>query len=106
MIACQLLRAVAGPSTSLITLEGAQWTNAFCCGLAGLILFTASAVLAPLFGLWGATIALTIAYVAWTGASAVALYRLSGIRADLPALLTRTLAGRSMRAAELPAAQT
>jgi O-antigen/teichoic acid export membrane protein len=99
MILCQLLRAVAGPTTSMLTLEGAQRTNALCCGVSTLVLVAATAGLAPTFGLWGATIALTIAYVAWLGATAVALYRLSGIRADLPALIGSALARRVRQSA-------
>ena len=87
MIACQALRAVAGPTHNLLMLEGAGKQNFWICVLAGSVLLVANILLAPMFGLWGSVEAASLAYTVWIIAGAVCLHRLSAPRADLFALL-------------------
>lgn len=83
MIAAQFIRAVAGPAPSLLTLKGAQLTNAaisvLCCG----VLLVANVVLIPLLGLLGASLSVLLVVLFWTGASAVMLRRQMGIGSDV-----------------------
>jgi len=83
LIFCQFLRAVAGPSVQLLTIIGAQRLNASLC-LAALVLLAASnAVLAPLFGMTGAAIAVAISWSVWLVATGILLWRRNGLRSDL-----------------------
>lgn len=86
LVAAQSLRAIAGPAPMLLTLSGAQKTNAAinvaCCG----VLLMANAVLIPHLGLTGACLSVLLVVIAWTSASAVSLWRLTGVRADLLSL--------------------
>ena len=83
IVAAQLLRAVAGPAPMLLTLSGAQKTNAAinvaCCG----VLLVANAALIPYLGLTGACLSVLLVVITWTSASAVSLRRLTNVRADL-----------------------
>lgn len=83
LVAAQLLRAVAGPAPMLLTLNGAQKTNAAinvaCCG----VLLVANAALVPYLGLMGACLSVLLVVITWTGASAVSLWWLTRLRADL-----------------------
>lgn len=101
LVAAQLLRAVAGPAPMFLTLSGAQKTNAAinvaCCG----VLLVANAALIPYLGLTGACLSVLLVVTTWTSASAVALSRLTNVRADLFSLrfhaLTSRLAGSGSR---------
>lgn len=97
LVAAQLLRAVAGPAPMLLTLSGAQKTNAAinvaCCG----VLLVANAALVPYLGLTGACLSVLLVVITWTGASAVSLWRLTGARADLFSLRLPASTGRLVR---------
>jgi O-antigen/teichoic acid export membrane protein len=82
LMACQLARALFGPSVSLLTVIGAQKENAALAIAALLVLAASSLALAPLYGVLGAAIAVAIATLFWLSASAVVLRRLSGLRTD------------------------
>jgi O-antigen/teichoic acid export membrane protein len=100
LVAAQLLRAIAGPAPMLLTLNGAQKTNAAinvaCCG----VLLVANAVLIPHLGLTGACLSVLLVVVTWTSASAVSLWRLTNLRADLLSLRSdASTGGRLVRSA-------
>ena len=83
LLACQLARALFGPSAMLLTVIGAQRQNAALAMAALAVLAVANLVLAPLYGVLGAAIAVTIATLFWLIGCAVVLARLSGLRTDL-----------------------
>jgi O-antigen/teichoic acid export membrane protein len=77
-MACQFARAIFGPSVSLLTVIGAQRQNAALAVAALAVLAISNAVLAPLYGVLGAAIAVAIATLFWLVACAVVLGRVSG----------------------------
>lgn len=83
LLACQLARALFGPSAMLLTVIGAQRQNAALAMAALVVLAVANLVLAPLYGVLGAAVAVTIATLFWLIGCAVVLARLSGLRTDL-----------------------
>ena len=91
LLAAQLLRALAGPSAHLLTLSGIQSVNMGLATSSLLILFLASAVLSPVYGVEGAGYAVLLAYVYWIGASAVALRWLREPSVDVMWLTFRSL---------------
>ena len=82
LMACQLARALFGPSVLLLTVIGAQRQNAALAIAALVVLAGANLLLAPLYGMLGAAVAVAIATVFWLVACAIVLGRLSGIRTD------------------------
>ena len=82
LMACQLARAIFGPSVPLLTVIGAQRQNAALAVAALIVLGLSSLVLAPLYGVLGAAIAVAIATLFWLVGCAVVLDRLSGLRTD------------------------
>jgi O-antigen/teichoic acid export membrane protein len=95
LIASQLARAAFGPSGVLLTVIGAQKENAALSVAALVVLAVANVVLAPLYGVLGAAIAVAVATVFWLLASAIVLDRLSGLRPDAVSLLAQLALGRS-----------
>jgi O-antigen/teichoic acid export membrane protein len=94
LMACQLARALFGPSVLLLTVVGAQRENA-ALALAGLaVLALSNIVLAPLYGVVGAAIAVAIGTMFGLVATAIVLARLSGLRTDALYLLVSFLATR------------
>ncbi|BCJ89784.1 hypothetical protein IZ6_05190 [Terrihabitans soli] len=89
LMLAQFVRAVAGPSSLLLTLKGAQATSAWICALSGIVLLVSNAVFATLWGAEGGAVAVLITTVVWLLATAIALYRLDGARADIAGLLHR-----------------
>lgn len=89
LVACQFLRAIAGPSGQLLTVAGAQMTNAGICLASTAVLAVGNVLLAPAFGLTGAAAAVFVAWTFWLVAAAYCLHRITGMRCDLPALLAR-----------------
>ncbi len=85
----QFVRAVAGPGPLLLTVKGAQGTNAMICVVSAVVLIAGNAVMAPRWGAEGAALALLLTTVFWLVATAVALYRIDGVRADLASFLVR-----------------
>jgi O-antigen/teichoic acid export membrane protein len=89
LIACQLARALFGPSVPLLTVIGAQKENAALAIAALAVLAASNLVLAPVYGVLGAAIAVAITILFWLLASAFVLMRLSGLRTDALYLLGR-----------------
>ena len=89
LMASQVARALFGPSVSLLTVIGAQRENAALALGSLMILAAANLVLAPLFGVLGASIAVAIATLIWLIASAIVLARFNGLRTDAVYLLGR-----------------
>ncbi len=89
LMACQLARALFGPSVPLLTVIGAQKENAALALATLAVLAAGDLALAPLYGVLGAAIAVAIATLFWLAASAVVLMRLSGLRTDALYLLGR-----------------
>lgn len=89
LMACQVARALFGPSVSLLTVIGAQRQNAPLALISLAILAIANLVLAPLYGVLGASIAVAIATLTWLIASAIVLARFDGLRTDIVYLLGR-----------------
>jgi O-antigen/teichoic acid export membrane protein len=88
MMACQLARAMFGPSVSLLTVIGAQRQNAGLAVASMIVLALSNLALAPLYGVLGAAIAVAIATLFWLVASAIVLKRVSGLRTDALYLLS------------------
>ncbi len=95
LMGCQLARAVFGPSVPLLTVIGAQKENAALAVAALIVLALSNLVLAPLYGVLGAAIAVAIATLFWLVGCAVVLERLSGLRTDALYLLGRRAAFNS-----------
>jgi O-antigen/teichoic acid export membrane protein len=89
LMACQFARAVFGPSVPLLTVIGAQRQNAALVVAALVVLVVSNLVLAPLYGVLGAVIAIAAATLFWQIACAVVLDRLSGLRTDALYLIAR-----------------
>jgi O-antigen/teichoic acid export membrane protein len=89
LIACQLLRAIAGPSALLLTTIGAQKTNAVVCLASTTVLALGNIAFIPAFGMIGAAAAVLMAWMFWLAASAIVLVRRSGMRCDTLALFRR-----------------
>ena len=98
LIACQLIRAIAGPSALMLTTVGAQGINATICIASTVVLAIGNLVLVPIYGMIGAAIAVLLAWCFWLGVSAFVLKRRTGLRCDLFALLRNN----PMRPAEAP----
>jgi len=94
-MACQLARALFGPSVLLLTVIGAQRQNAALAIAALIVLAGANLVLVPLYGVLGAAIAVAIATLFWSVACAITLGRLSGLRTDALYLMGRLGSPRS-----------
>ena len=95
LMACQLARAVFGPSVPLLTVIGAQRQNAALAVAALVVLAIGNVVLAPLYGVLGAAIAVAIATLLWLVGCAVVLGRVSGLRTDALYLLGQLASPRS-----------
>jgi O-antigen/teichoic acid export membrane protein len=89
LVAAQLVRALAGPAPMLLTLGGAQKTNAAISVATCAVLLIANVVLTPHLGLLGACLSVVLAAVAWTGLSAVMLARRMNMGASLLFVLRR-----------------
>ncbi len=82
LLACQLARALFGPNVPLLTVIGAQRQNAMLAVAALIVIAVSNVVLAPAYGVLGASLAVAIATVFWLTATAVVLARISGLRTD------------------------
>jgi O-antigen/teichoic acid export membrane protein len=98
LLVCQLARAVFGPNVPLLTVIGAQRQNAALAVAALVVLALSNLVLAPLYGVLGAALAVAVATVFWLGACSIVLARLSGLRTDAVYLLGRLIAARQAKA--------
>ncbi len=82
LMACQIARALFGPSVTLLTVIGAQRESAALVVMALFVLVGANLLLAPAYGVLGAALAVAVAMLFWLLACAVMLSRLSGLRTD------------------------
>ena len=89
LVSCQFLRALGGPSQSVLTLEGRQKTNLLICSLACLVLVCGNIGLAGTYGLWGAAIATAISYSVWIVGSGIALHGKGLVQTDIFSVLTQ-----------------
>jgi O-antigen/teichoic acid export membrane protein len=100
LIAAQLIRAIAGPAPLLLTLGGAQKTNAAISVATCGVLIVANLALTTRFGLLGACFAVVLAIFAWTGLCAVMLRRRMNTGASLFFVLrhapAKTYAGQNI----------
>lgn len=88
LMACQVARALFGPSIALLTVIGAQRENAALALGSLAILAVANILLAPLYGVLGASLAVAVATLAWLIASALVLASFGGLRTDALYLLS------------------
>jgi O-antigen/teichoic acid export membrane protein len=79
----QLLRAASGMNAHLLSLEGHQARTASMCFVSMMVLISASALLAPRFGIEGVAAAVIAADLFWAVALGVMARRLAGISGDL-----------------------
>jgi O-antigen/teichoic acid export membrane protein len=98
LMASQLARAAFGPSVSLLTIVGAQKENAALAIAALVVLALANLVLAPLYGVLGAALAVALATLFWLITTAIVLEHLGMHRTDAVSLLGRLVFGRSAAA--------
>jgi O-antigen/teichoic acid export membrane protein len=89
LVGAQLVRAVAGPAPMLLTLGGAQKTNAAISVATCGVLLIANVALTPRLGLLGACLSVVLAATAWTGLSAAMLARRMNMGASLLFVLRR-----------------
>jgi O-antigen/teichoic acid export membrane protein len=94
LMGCQLARAIFGPNVPLLTVIGAQGQNAALAIAAFVVLGVSNLILAPLYGVLGAAIAVAIATLFWLAACGVVLWQLSGLRTDAVYLLGQLAAQR------------
>jgi len=87
LVAAQLVRAVFGPTASVLTVVGEQRANSILAVAALAVLALSTAVLGTRFGLEGAAGAVFVASLFWSATGAVILYRRSGLRIDLLAAI-------------------
>jgi O-antigen/teichoic acid export membrane protein len=82
LVAVQVANAFAGPNIALLTLKGAQRQINVAYAAGAAVLLVLSVVLAPLFGILGAALAVFIAFVTLNLILATYAWRLLGIRSD------------------------
>lgn len=90
LVGGQLIRAMAGPASMLLTLDGAQRTSATISLISAGVLLATTAVLAPQFGFLGASLAVVICIIIWSGLSAFMLWRRMHLRTDIFCALGRS----------------
>ncbi len=83
LVFCQFLRALAGPSVQLLTIIGAQRLNALLCCVALAMLAAGNSMLAPVYGVTGAAIAVGLSWALWLALTGFMLYRRANLRSDL-----------------------
>ena len=83
LMAAQVVRALFGPAAQMLTVLGLQRIVIAVCPIALVVLGVANAILIPLYGLFGAAVAIVIAITFWAGSLSVALARATGLRSSL-----------------------
>lgn len=107
LLGAQAVRAIAGPSVTMLTLAGAQGQNAALCVMALAVLALASFVLVPAYAALGAAGAVLLATLAWQVGGAVVLRRRGEPGTDLLSLVrSRGQAPGSRRAGETAPVRT
>lgn len=89
LLLAQFVRAVAGPSSAMLTLKGAQASSAWICAMSAVVLLASNAVFATLWGAEGGAFAVLLTTLFWLGATGIALHRIGGARVDIAGLLLR-----------------
>jgi O-antigen/teichoic acid export membrane protein len=89
LVSTQVLRALAGPSSHLMTLNGAQKLNAALSAGAIALLVLTSMVFCTRWGIMGAGFAVLITYGCWLFATALVLRQLGEARIDFLVMLPR-----------------
>jgi O-antigen/teichoic acid export membrane protein len=79
----QAIRAASGMNAHLLSLEGYQARTASMCFASVVVLVSASALLAPRFGIEGVAVAVIAADLVWAVALGVMARRLAGVSGDL-----------------------
>lgn len=90
LVGAQLIRALAGPASLLLTLQGAQRTSAAISVSSVAVLLVANAILTPHFGLLGASLSVVLCIAAWTGLNGGTLWYRMDLRTDIFCALRRT----------------
>jgi O-antigen/teichoic acid export membrane protein len=80
LVAGQIVRALAGPASQMLTIVGSQRHVIVACPLALVLLGAANAVLIPHYGMIGAAVAVLIVTAAWSAGLAWMLARKTGLR--------------------------
>ena len=99
MTGAQFVRAIAGPNVSMLSLTGAQRLNSTICSGACAMLLIANIVLIPYYGLFGAAVAMSCSYIAWSITVSALLWAKYGVRTDLLACMRRRSEHLSLRTA-------
>jgi O-antigen/teichoic acid export membrane protein len=87
LVAAQVVRAIGGPTPSLLMLEGEQIANAVICSASSAVLLLSNATLIPFFGITGASWAVLLSLLTWVTASGAYLWWRAGLRVDIAVLL-------------------
>ena len=109
LVAVQVVNAFGGPNVALLTLKGAQRRINFAYAVAGALLVVLNLVLAPLYGILGAALAVLAVYITLNIILAANVWLLMGIRCDVWTLVQLCYARRpnkrpGERSRELPRA--
>ncbi|WP_349367375.1 lipopolysaccharide biosynthesis protein [Salinarimonas sp.] len=99
LLAAQAVRAIAGPSVTMLTLTGAQAQNAALCVMALAVLAAASLLLVPTYAALGAAGAVFLATLAWQIGVAMVLRRRGEPGTDLLTLAREAARRRAAAAA-------
>ena len=83
----QVVNAFGGPNVALLTLKGAQRRINFAYAVAGILLVVLNVVLAPLYGILGAALAVLAVYITLNVMLATDVWLLMGIRCDVGTLV-------------------
>lgn len=94
LVAVQVVNALGGPHVALLTLKGAQRRINFAYAAAGIVLLVLNILLAPLYGILGAALAVLAAYITLNVILATNVWLLLGIRSDAWTLVQLCFARR------------
>ena len=83
LMGSQLILALAGPASQILSVLGRQRIVVSACPAALALLCAANAVLIPAYGLKGAAVAILLSIAAWSTSLAYALLRTTGVRSYL-----------------------
>ena len=101
LVAVQVVNAFGGPNVALLTLKGAQRRINIAYAVAGILLVALNVVLAPMYGIFGAALAVLAVYVTLNVILSINVWLLMGIRSDVWTLVRLCFARRPT---ELPRA--
>ncbi|MEP7030506.1 MAG: hypothetical protein ABI830_06200 [Pseudolabrys sp.] len=101
LVAVQVVNAFGGPNVALLTLKGAQRPINIAYGIAGVLLVALNLVLAPIYGILGAALAVLAVYITLNIILAVNVWLLMGIRCDAWTIAQLAIRGRPISAASV-----